>query len=342
MDWRAGAFHEHLDPRTLGCSAGFRRLRVAARQVYSFARAANEGVPRADEAVALGLDFLRRRARRPDGGYARRFDLAGEVVDDSRDLYDHAFVLLAFAAAGARDEALVLAGYLEARFRHPAGGYRETLPGTAGRRQDPHMHLLEACLAAAEAFGDAIFLDMAERAAALFLDCFFRPAEGVLAEALEPRGSAERHVVSPGHHCEWAWLIARYGDVAAKRRRPEGLAEAAAALMAFVDRHGIHPALGTLYDGVWSDGTVQLATARLWPQTERLKAEASRPGATDARIADAFAALDRHIDLAPAGLWREHLAADGGWTPEPAPASSLYHLTCGILESRAAIRARGR
>lgn len=341
VDWRAGAFHEHLDPATLECAADFRRLRVAARQVYCFARAAEAGVARAGDAVALGLDFLA-RARRPDGGYAGRFDLAGRTIDDTRDLYDHAFVLLAYAQADARADALALAEHLEARFRHPGGGYRETLPPAPERRQDPHMHLLEAGLAAFERFGDAIFLDMAERVIALFLGRFL--PRGVLAEAFDarwrPLGEGGRHVVCPGHLCEWAWLIERH-RAAASRRVPETLVEAGAALMAFVDRHGAHPSLGTLMDGVWSDGAVHAETARLWPQTERLKAEATRPDATPARVAAAFAALDRHIDGAVPGLWHERLATDGTPVPGPAPASSLYHLSCGILESGAALRARG-
>ena len=88
VDWRRRAFHEHLDPASLRCRAEFRRLRVAARQTYVFSRAAHYGVPRAKEAVALGLDFLRGPARLADGGYACRFDLDNRPVDLTRDLYD--------------------------------------------------------------------------------------------------------------------------------------------------------------------------------------------------------------------------------------------------------------
>src|SRR5687768_11931338 len=97
VDWARGGFHEHLDLGAIRCRADFRRLRVLARQVYVFSTAAVYGVERAAEAAELGLDCLLRRARQADGGYARRFDLRNEAVDLTRDLYDHAFVLLAFA-----------------------------------------------------------------------------------------------------------------------------------------------------------------------------------------------------------------------------------------------------
>src|SRR6516164_2633796 len=99
IDWKRRAFHEHLDGSTLQCKAPFRRLRVAARQTYVFSHAARHGVLQAADAVALGLDFLRGPARLAGGGYAWRFDLDNRPVDATRDLYDHAFVLLAFAAA---------------------------------------------------------------------------------------------------------------------------------------------------------------------------------------------------------------------------------------------------
>jgi mannose-6-phosphate isomerase len=109
---------------------------------------------------------------------------------------------------------------------------------------------------------------------------------------------------------------------------------AAAGLTAFVDRHGLSPSLGTAYDEVWQDGAPKTTTSRLWPQAERLKAEALRPGATAAGLGRAFAALGRYLAGAPAGLWFESLAADGTPAPGPSPASSLYHLTSGILVTR--------
>lgn len=339
VDWARGGFHESLDLATLRSPAQFRRLRVVARQVYVFAEAQEHGIARAAEAVELGIAFLRERARQADGGYARCFDLNGRVTDAHRDLYDHAFVLLALSSAARilpapplHRAALALLAYLDARLAHPGSGYAEGLPPSLPRRQNPHMHLLEALLAASEAFGDDIFLGRATAMVDLLLDRFLDAATGSLPEYYgddwTPRREEGRHVVEPGHHCEWVWLLEWYGRLAGGRGRT---AEAMDGLLRFVDRHGINPRLGTLYDELWSDGTVKARGSRLWPQTERLKSEALRPGATANGLGRAAAALRRHLADAPPGLWQERLDERGRATGEPAPASSLYHLTAGIL-----------
>jgi len=56
-------FHEELGLRNLRCEAGFRRLRVAVRQVFVFSEAHRAGLPSAAEAVDIGVDFLLRHAR---------------------------------------------------------------------------------------------------------------------------------------------------------------------------------------------------------------------------------------------------------------------------------------
>jgi len=343
VDWAGGGFHEWLDLSDLRCDAPYRRLRVAARQVYSFAAAEAAGLPRAAQAVELGVDVLRRRARQTDGGYASRLAPDGTAIEAPRDLYDHAFVLLALAsaarvlpAAPLRRDALALLAHLDEHFAHPAGGYRESRPPTLPRRQNPHMHLLEGFLAAWDAFAEPVFLDRAAAMLRLFLDRFLDPATGTLPElfddALRPLAEDGLHAVEPGHHCEWAWLLHWHRAAAGPT---EGAPEAARALLAFVDRHGTNPATGTLRDSLWSDGAPREPGSRLWPQTERLKSEALRPDSTPNGRARAGAALRRHIQGAPPGLWFERLDAEGRPLPGPAPASSLYHLTAGILVARA-------
>jgi mannose/cellobiose epimerase-like protein (N-acyl-D-glucosamine 2-epimerase family) len=351
---RAVGFHEHLTLDRHDCTAEFRRLRVVTRQTYVFSEAAAAGLPGAEEAVALGLDYLRRHAFDPGGGYHWRFDLSGRVIDARRDLYDHAFVLLALSSAMQvlphpilREEARALDSYLQDVFPHPEGGYGESLPPSLPRRQNPHMHLLEACLAAAEAFGDDPFLDRADDLVALFLGRMFQPAEGALPEyfdeALVPHRKSGLFVVEPGHHSEWIWLLDRHARRRAAAGRPPvpGAKETIRRLAGFVDRHGIHGGTGALVDEVWSDGTPHLLSQRLWPQTERLKAEILRPDAEEARILQAYAVLDSYILPAPPGLWLERRSAAGTFTRDPAPASSLYHLTAAIASSMRFLSARG-
>lgn len=346
VDWDRRAFHEHLREGTLDCDADFRRLRVAARQTYVFAKAAQLGVPRAREAVDIGLAFLRGPARLDDGAFAWRFDLDNRPVDLRRDLYDHAFVLLAFAAAApvvgrmmVQDDARSVLVYIVERLSHPRAGYEESLPPARPRRQNPHMHLLEALLAAHESFDDAVYLELARELIELFWRRLFQPTEGALPEFLddelrplrEPNG---HYVIEPGHHYEWIWLLDWYAKVTAAQGKlpPPWLEGASAALLDFADRFALDPASGLVVDELWSNGSVRGSNFRLWPQTERIKAELRRASDAEGKTATAFAALARHLDGAPPGLWRERISADGNPTREPAPATSLYHLTSALTD----------
>ena len=346
----ARGFHEHLHLDTHSCAADFRRLRVVTRQTYVFSEGMAAGLSDAEEAVALGLDYLRRHAFDPAGGYAWRFDLGGQVIDPRRDLYDHAFVLLALSSAmrvmpsdTVRAEALALDAYLEAAFPHEAGGYLESLPPSLPRRQNPHMHLFEACLAAAEAFGPTPFLDRADSLAELFLTRLWQSAEGALPEyfdeGLVPHREEGRFVVEPGHHAEWVWLLDWHRRLRAAHGRPvlEGEAAALESLALFYDRHGRDPRTLALVDEVWSDGGLRAGGQRLWPQTERLKAEILRPDATEAKVLEAYHVLDSFIAPAPAGLWMERRGADGAFGRDLAPASSLYHLTAAVMVANRAL-----
>jgi mannose-6-phosphate isomerase len=337
LDRERGGFFEALDLRAHRCAAPFRRLRVVARQIFVFSNAHRCGVAGAASAVQIGLDFLANHAAQHDGGYAWRFDLAHRPTDLRRDLYDHAFVLLALSSATAvvgtdvlRPKALALVDWLERDFVHPLGGYVESLPPALPRRQNPHMHLLEALLAAYEAFGDVLFLDRAAALVSLFAERLFDEASGALPEffdeALAPARNAGVFLVEPGHHCEWVWLLhqARSLGVA----HPQ-LDELMARLMVFVDRFAIDPVHGGVVDELSSDGALRSGGARLWPQTERLRAEFLRADGTVARRLAAVRGLAAY--LRADGLWHERRLADGALSDEAAPASSLYHLTGAIV-----------
>jgi mannose/cellobiose epimerase-like protein (N-acyl-D-glucosamine 2-epimerase family) len=93
-------------------------------------------------------------------------------------------------------------------------------------------------------------------------------------------------------------------------------------------------------DELWSDGAMRATSQRLWPQTERLKAEILRPDAKETRVLEAYGVLDRYIAPAPPGLWLERRGADGSFPRDPAPASSLYHLTTAIILAHQALSER--
>ena len=340
VDRARGGFFETLDLRTHLCAAPFRRLRVVARQIFVFSQAHAAGVPGAAQAVQMGLDFLQNHAAQGQGGYAWRFDLNHNAIDARRDLYDHAFVLLAFASAAkvagpaaVRGPALALLAWIQAEFAHPCGGYRESLPPCLPRRQNPHMHLLEAALAAHAAFGDPQFLSAARALVTLFADRLFHPNSGALPEffdeTLQPACQGGIFRIEPGHHCEWVWLLHQAQAAGIADARLPAISEQ---LMKFVYIHGKNTD-GFVMDAAGSDGRAISSAARLWPQTECLRAEFCRPAGARLASVRALAAY-----LRPDGLWHERRFADGRFSEEAAPASSLYHLTGAILSVKEALR----
>lgn len=342
IDYNKGGFHEHLTLDRLVCNANFRRLRVAARQTYVFSEAAIDGLVNADAVVKLGVEFLLVHAKQECGGYASRFGTDGMVVDGRFDLYDHAFVLLALSSAHRSlpderlyGEALALDTVLQSRFRHPAGGFIESLPTTLPRRQNPHMHLLEANLHAFESFGDPLWLDRADYIVRLFFDRLFVWDVGALPEYFNENWSVvmegQRFRTEPGHHFEWIWLLIWYQKLGGRVVSPSQIASAIYALGNFADSFGCHPSTGWLIDEVWSDGTPCATTARLWPQTERLKAELYASVVSADRISNALRLLERFRACETDGLWQEMRDATGSALPGVAPASSLYHITSSIL-----------
>ena len=51
-----------------------------------------------------------------------------------------------------------------------------------------------------------------------------------------------------------------------------------------------------------------------------------------AEAAAAYAGLVKYFETPKRGAWRDKLKADGSWVEEPAPGSSMYHITCALAE----------
>jgi mannose-6-phosphate isomerase len=137
----------------------------------------------------------------------------------------------------------------------------------------------------------------------------------------------------PGHHYEWAWLIERW---ALRRGRADARA-VARALYASGER-GVDRASGLVVDALREDFTVDRASSRLWPQTERVKAalllapsNAEGRAPFIASAGQASAAMERYLDPATPGLWTDTPIVGGAPDPAPALASSFYHIAGAIL-----------
>jgi mannose/cellobiose epimerase-like protein (N-acyl-D-glucosamine 2-epimerase family) len=321
------------------------RVFVQARHIFAYTTIGRLGWDGPwQDLIAETMATVVAGGRRSDGFFVHRLDADGRALDARADLYDQAFVLFALANSGAVlaenrwfDIAEELLDTIERNWTHPAGGFSEgEIAHPRVRRQNPHMHLLEASMALAEASGRTRFAALAEAIADLAAARFIDPASGALLEyftdALEPASGIEGRIVEPGHCFEWAWLFERLGAGG----RDDRLA-VADGLTAFARAHGICANRGVCINEVLIDGSVHDATARLWPQTERIKAAAIRHRRTGseaeaAETSSAIRGLAQYYEVPVRGLWRDKLRVDGSFIDELAPGSSLYHIACAYGE----------
>ena len=349
-DRRRGGFHEVLTLDGQPPPPVARRARVQARQAFSFmqGRALGWSGP-AQEAARHAIDYLIARFQRPDGQFRTLVDADGNALDDTAMLYDQAFALLAMCVCGRifgleqdmaqRAEALLHA-ICRGR-RHDSGGFVEA--GAQPFVSNPHMHLLEAALAWAECNGATHWEQLADELVTLACERFIDSRAGFLREyftaAWEPAEGDLGHVVEPGHQFEWSWLLARWA-----RRRNSGRVYDAAVTLFKSGEHGVDAARHVAMDELADDLAVRSFRARLWPQTERLKAalllgdaSASAKASYEAAALDAAEGLWRYLDTSMRGLWHDKLGADDTFLNEPAPASSFYHIVGAIAALNAHI-----
>jgi mannose/cellobiose epimerase-like protein (N-acyl-D-glucosamine 2-epimerase family) len=342
-DLSAGGFVEKLDIEGRADRAAPRRVRVQARQIYCFARAADLGwYPQGREIAIKGLEYLLAKAKSPDGrpGFVHMLGSDGSVINSLRDAYDHAFVLLALSTvyqlsrdAQVRSELDSLMAFIDRDLRSPHGGFLEGIPATLPRRQNPHMHLFEAMIATFDATGDPVYQNRAGDLFGLFIANLYDSRRQVLGEYFEEDWSRiEPAAVEPGHQAEWVWLLKGFERITGcptGRHRSQLLASA----LRYRD-----DATGCLFDEGDADGNIRKFTRRLWPQTEIAKAfiaqaEAGEPGAAD----EALKALDRlhqHYLRHPVlGGWYDQFDRDNRSLVDFIPAASFYHIVCAIAEA---------
>jgi mannose/cellobiose epimerase-like protein (N-acyl-D-glucosamine 2-epimerase family) len=337
-----GGFHETLDSDAQPAYEP-RRIRVQLRQVYCFARARSLGwTGEATSLVTAGLSYVRAHYRRPDGLFRTLVAPDGAALDDRALLYDQAFVLLALAECqqvlGPRPDLVADALQLrDALYRHlerPDQGFSSSISEPVPLLSNPHMHLLEAALGWMEVSSEPGWRLLADEIVALALGRFIDPATGALREQFaadwSQLGSAAGSAVEPGHLFEWAWLLLRWS-----RGAPGPASRCAERFVEVGETCGIRG--GVAVYSLLEDLTVDDPLARLWAQTERLKAAVSLLKLTqDSRhTLAALAAVDglsKFLTTRIPGLWHDCLMPDGRFAPSRVPASSFYHLVCAIAE----------
>ena len=338
-----GGFHEMIDLNGRALAQPH-RARVLARQAFSYCEAGRLGWNGPwREASHHALEYFRQHFVTADATVVSLVDLDGRPVDSNFDLYDQAFALLAYAsghrafgeAAGWRRRAVALRQALTQIYAHPLGGFLEDRGGRLPQRSNPHMHLLEAMLAWISLDDDPAWRRIGDTVTALCLEKFIDPRTGALREFFasdwSPAPGVDGRICEPGHHYEWAFLLARWARLTG---RP--MPEAAPRLIAFADAHGLDPWRGVVINAVLTDGSVHDPAARLWTQAERIRAYLAH-GHTDEEIAAAIKGLRRFLATPTPGLWFDQLTAADIFVREPARATSLYHIIGAVAELPTAV-----
>lgn len=287
-----GGFHERLDSDGHPMDMP-KRLLTQCRQllVYSQADELHEGSSpspyrtKIDEAFKFIID----KYHNPEtGGSIFSINSDNSIADPKYDLYGHAFILLGAAAyykATSNEEALTFAkttfNFVKEKFKLPnQPGYAEALdddlnPIPEMRRQNPHMHLVEACIYMYEASGDQDYLDMADEMLELFFDKLLDKESQTLGEFFADdlsRHPTEGHKVEAGHHAEWVWLLKRYQEISgSKDPRIEATMDS---LFTWVKTHGIDPKYGGVFNEQDREGNIISDNKRIWPNLETVRAAA--------------------------------------------------------------------
>ncbi|MEL7490826.1 MAG: AGE family epimerase/isomerase [Pseudomonadota bacterium] len=337
-DHARGGFFEALDFQGAPILGQPKRVRVQTRQIYVTSRiSAREWSADAEALSHEAFDFFLNNACPNDGaqGCVAMLTPEGEIADDTRDLYDQAFLLLACARRYQtfKDErALTLAEktliFLNKNLASPHGGWLESNVGAQPRRQNPHMHLFEAFMALFEATQDEQYLIEADKVYRLFTDHFFDRDNSILREYfsvdLKPAPDRQGLWLEPGHMVEWTALLNTYQKLRRvdTTERQKQLFENAVAI-------GSDEQTGFLVDGFFFGETAR-GPRRLWPQTEYLKACAAIGDEKSAgrMIGKLF---DTYLDQPVKGLWCDQFDEDGNPCVDQVPASILYHLVDAAL-----------
>lgn len=358
VDQKFGGFIEELEFDGRDAALKFKRTRVACRQIYVFAHASLLGWKEGAELINMGGEWLTDRAWTGEN-FARRLTRKGEILDPTPDLYDHAFALFGFAWAyrATRDHKWL--SWTERTYDvinrlFDAGvfqeGYAHQIPPDGWRLQNPHMHLLEACLAAYEATDDERYRNTARQILELFRTRFFQASTGTLVESYDelwkPAPGAEGKIREPGHQYEWAWLLRQCEKAFGLKLGAE-----AAALCDSMERIGVNPQDRAVRDSVSVTGDVIKGGSRTWPNTERMKAaialaEMKAGGAVLPPTLDSERMLAQSAELIlhrylkgtaeisiPEGGWIDAFDEFGRPTAKTMPASTFYHLFLAFAEA---------
>jgi mannose-1-phosphate guanylyltransferase/mannose-6-phosphate isomerase len=345
LDRAHGGVHEALNHDGSPAEHDYKRLRVLARQIYCFAYARLlgwQGGP--PDLLEHCFNTLVKTGWHRDGGWIHLWNADGTVRDAQRDTYDQCFVLLALAWLWratrwpeARQWAERTIAYMDDHLVDRAnGGFYESSLRLDYRRANPHMHYLEAMQAWYEVTGERAFLDRAQTSVDLFANVFFDADSWSVTEHFERDWSVRADKparIEPGHHYEWVWLLLRQARFADQPQLKEYCRKLYATSHAFGHARGTD----AVCDSMAPDGSAMIGTARLWCQTEALKAGLQAradglPGDETLFIRMLDVIFNRYLTAPTAGGWYDQIDPQGRVISKDMPASTFYHVFCALVE----------
>lgn len=178
---------------------------------------------------------------------------------------------------------------------------------------------------------------MADEIGDLALSKFIHVNSGQIREFFDiewrPAPRVEGRICEPGHQFEWGWLLLRWSKIAGR----DDAARAALRMIDAAESSGVDAVRGVAINALLDDFSVFDNGARLWPQTERIKAAMMAAEVTEdekyLRMAvAAVRGLLRYFDEVQPGLWRDKLISEDVFINEASPESSMYHIASAINE----------
>jgi len=352
-DHEGWGFYESISQDGKGLNLP-RRARVQARQIHSFAAAHDMGWN--GPAAYLfdhGLKAIETHYVNADGLMRTLVDADGKSLNEDALLYDQAFYLLALTHGANHSicheyeqnheaRALKILDQIENHYQHDQGGFREHAAHQF--QSNPHMHLFEACLGWMSKGNSPRWRHCAQMIAELVITKMIDSDKGFIQEFFTPAWTPienennsdanktykdDIHIVQPGHQFEWAWLLTRWSALTSD----QSILPIARKLYEN-GNHGIVASRQVALDDLNDKMQPITDQARLWPQTERLKASLILADCADSSEKERYhqdalhsaETLSRYFDTPIEGLWWDKNLANDSFVDEPASASSLYHI----------------
>lgn len=325
---------------------GYKRMRVQARQLYTFSQAALLGWTKGNILAENIYNFMQ-NALQGEGHWAKTLTRDGHILDNASDLYDLAFIIFSLAWYGKLSnnprpiqQARQTIQWIRQFMAYPKGGFKNILPLTTGyRQQNPHMHLLEGTLALFEITQNEQDLLLAHELVSLFQNHFFDQQAGVLGEYYTEgwlnAPCLVREHIEPGHQYEWIWLLYEYERLTGIHHPKE-----IDRLFLFNRLHAIDQMTGLVADKVRRDGTLTHKSARLWVQTEALRATTYKQDEASFHHLSQILhnLLYKYFMHCPPGTWQDQLDDHYGYKNDKIPTSSFYHIMSAYLQLHKTIK----